>query len=144
MSKLLALFLISQSLFMLTGCESSGTIRGVSDGQAVKMKYKQNLIENEGKLSVTLQTGETFTGKFVQKSSTSSGNALGIGQSTDEDKVTINDSTTISSLADAVLIGNKGHTMHCKFQLSAPDIGIDGGGIGSCKTSTGKTIQMTF
>jgi len=132
---------------MLGGCESSGTIRGVSgDGGSVQMKYKQLFQETNGVLKVTMQDGEIFSGKFVQKSSASSGDelAIAIGKISGNDSLAFNDSTTVSSQAEALLIGDRGSTMKCKFQLSDPESGIDGGGIGSCKTSKGKTINMTF
>ena len=108
------------------------------------MEYKQGFLENDGILKVTMQNGEIFSGKFVQKSSSKSGDAWKIGESSGDDNLILNDSTTVSSQAEAILIGNKGSTMKCKFQLSDPESGIDGGGIGSCRTSTGKMINMTF
>ena len=144
MLKLLPLLIFSQMTLMLVGCESTGTIRGVSEGRSVQMEYEQGFLENDGILKVTMQSGETFSGKFVQKSSSKSGDAWNIGESSDDDSLILSDSTTISSQAEAILIGNKGNTMKCKFQLSDPESGIDGGGIGSCRTSTGKMINMTF
>ncbi len=147
MSKSLSTLIVLQITLMLVGCESSGTIRGVSEGRSVQMEYQQGFQENDGILKITMRNGETFSGKFVQKSSSKSGDELSIplrGQSSDEDTIVLSDSTTVSSQADALLIGNKGNTMKCKFQLSDPESGIEGGGIGSCKTSTGKSINMTF
>ena len=144
MLKLLALLIFSQITLMLVGCESTGTIRGVSEGRSVQMEYKQGFLENDGILKVTMQNGEIFSGKFVQKSSSKSGDAWKIGESSGDDNLILSDSTTVSSQAEAILIGNKGTTMKCKFQLSDPESGIDGGGIGSCRTSTGKMINMTF
>ena len=143
MLRLIPLLVFLHFTFILTGCESSGTIRGLSDGRPVHMKYKQGFSENDGVLKVTLPDGEAFSGKFVQKSTSKSGDELGLKKSSDDDVVIIN-SITRSSHAEAILIGNKGHTMKCEFQLSDPEDGIDGGGIGNCKTSAGKTISMTF
>ena len=150
MSKLIPTIIFLQLAFMLAGCESTGTIRGVSEAGSVKMNYKQEFDANDGTLKVTMPSGETFSGKFVQKSSSKSGDELLLGKllnadgNDDDDSIAFNDSTTVSSQAEALLIGNKGHTMKCKFQLSDPESGIDGGGIGSCKVSNGKTINMTF
>lgn len=146
MSKLLPIIAFLNVTLMLVGCESTGTIRGISsEGRSVQMDYKQEFQENDGVLKVTMQDGETFSGKFVQKSSSRSGDELAIAiGSSSNDSIIFNGSTTVSSQAEALLIGNKGSTMKCIFQLSNPESGIDGGGIGSCKISTGKSINMTF
>jgi len=146
MSKSLSIFIILNAALMLAGCESSGTIRGMSEGGSVQMEYEQGFQENDGTLKVTMKDGETFSGKFVQKSSSKSGDgiSIAIGKSSDNDTIILDDSTTVSSQAEALLIGNRGSTMKCRFQLSNPESGIDGGGIGSCKTSKGKSINMTF
>lgn len=128
----------------LVGCESTGTITGVSEGTGVQFEYQQSFFDNDGTLKIAMPDGETFTGKFVQKSSSTSGNEWEIGESSDDDSFVFKDSNTVSSQADAILIGNRGSSMNCKFQLSDPSFGIEGGGIGSCKTSTDKTINIAF
>ena len=34
--------------------------------------------------------------------------------------------------------------MKCRFRFSDPDMGIDGGGIGSCKVSDGHSVNVTL
>lgn len=133
------------SVTTLVGCESTGAIHGVSeDGRGVQFEYNQGFLENSGTLNITMPNGETFHGKFIQQSSTVSGNEWDIGESSKDDSFTFKDSKTLSSATDAVLIGNRGNTMKCKFQLSSPRLGIEGGGVGHCKTSNRKSITVTF
>lgn len=128
----------------LVGCESTGTIPGVSDGKNVQFEYQQRFFESDGTLRITMPEGETYTGKFVQRTVSTTGDEWEIGESSNDDSFIFNNSNTTSSQAEAVLIGNKGSTMKCKLQLSDPSFGIDGGGIGSCKTSTGTPIDFAF
>lgn len=134
---------------MVTACVNTGVIEGVSDGQAVQFDYEQDFFENDGQLSITMPDGERYSGKFVQGSSSTSGNDWEIGESSDDDTWVLTDSTTVSSRTEALLIGNRGSTMKCKIQLSNPGSGlegggIDGGGIGSCRTSKDQQIAITF
>lgn len=129
---------------MLVGCETTGSIQGVTAGNNVEFEYQQGFFDNDGTLKVTMPDGELFSGKFVQQSSALSGDEWNIGESSGDDNITLKNSTTVSSQADAILIGNRGNTMKCKLQFSVPDYGIDGGGIGQCKSSLGKEIHLTF
>lgn len=128
----------------LAGCETTGTIQGVSEGNGVQFEYEQRFFENDGTLRITMPDGETYTGKFVQHASSRTGDEWQVGESSDDDSIIFNNSSTVSSQAAAVLIGDKGSTMKCKLHLSDPDSGIDGGGIGSCKTSTGTPVDFSF
>lgn len=128
----------------LGGCESVGTIQGVSDGRPVQLEYEQGFFDKDGQLKITMQDGERFTGKLVQRSSSTSGDSWEIGESSNDDSWILLGSTTTSSLAEALLISDKGNTMTCQFQLSNPDGGIDGGGIGKCETSDGRKVHATF
>jgi hypothetical protein len=129
---------------MLAGCESTGNIQGVTEGKGIQFDYQQGFFESDGTLRVIMPDGESYSGKFVQKSTTDSGNEWEIGESSDDDNFTLKNSTTVSSQADAILIGNRGNTMKCNFQFSEPDWGIDGGGIGHCKSSIGKEVHLIF
>lgn len=145
MSKPLPLNIVLLSIVItLAGCESTGTIQGVSEGRGVQFEYQQRFFDNDGALKITMPDGETFTGKFVQKSTSTSGNEWEIGESSGDDSFILKDSNTVSSQADAVLLGNRGNSMTCKFQLSDPSFGIDGGGIGNCQTSTNTPISFAF
>ncbi len=132
-------------LLILTGCESTGSIQGVSTGGSnVSFEYTQDIFANDGKLTVNMPDGEVFNGKFVQQSSSKSGSTWSIGESSNDDAFLLGDSTTTSSKTQALLIGNRGNSMKCQFQFSDPSFGIDGGGIGSCKISDGREINLVF
>ncbi|GAA6137068.1 hypothetical protein NBRC116583_08150 [Arenicella sp. 4NH20-0111] len=138
------LFILAMTMFVLSGCVSTGSIDGVSDGKAVRFSYEQSAFENDGKLEISMPDGELYSGKFVQSSSSKSGDDWIIGESSDDDSLVLKDSTTVSSRTSALLLGNRGSTMKCKFQFSNPDVGIDGGGIGQCHTSKEQTVSVTF
>lgn len=129
---------------MLGGCVTSGVIGGVSEGQQVQFDYEQAFFDNDGVLRITMPDGEQYSGKFVQLSSSTSGDDWEIGESSDDDSWVIKDRETVSSLAEAMLIGDRGHTMKCRFQFSNPDFGIEGGGIGECETSAANKVSVTF
>jgi len=138
------LVFMTSILSMISACVSTGVIEGVSEGKTVQFDYEQGLFENDGQLNITMPDGERYSGKFVQRSSSTSGNDWEIGESSNDDSWLLKDSTTVSSRTEALLIGNRGSTMDCRFQLSSPDSGIDGGGIGNCKTSTDQKVAITF
>src|SRR5215475_7664206 len=67
---------------LLAGCAGTGPITGqlVIPGQApqrVTMTYETDRFDEGGTLSVTLPTGERFTGRFLQITSTTSVESVG-------------------------------------------------------------------
>lgn len=141
--------LLISALISLTGCVSNGTIMGVSQGQNVSFDYEQSMFENGGKLRITMPDGEQYSGKFVPNSTSTSGSDFGfVSDSSSFDDfgefTSFSDSTSISSVAEAILIGDRGNTMKCRFQLSDPDSGMNGGGIGDCKTSKNQNVAVSF
>ncbi|PVZ68372.1 hypothetical protein [Pelagibaculum spongiae] len=141
----LKIYLCSFLVIWLVGCESTGSIRGVSSsGSNVIFDYKQDIFAKDGELTVQTGDGEVFRGKFVQQSTSQSGSTWSIGESSNDDSLLLGDSTSTSSKTQALLIGNKGNSMKCQFQFSDPAFGIDGGGIGSCTVSDGREINLVF
>lgn len=128
----------------LSACESIGTAQGVSNGKPVSFDYQQGFLANDGKLKVTMPDGELFEGKFVQRSSTGSGTGFILGRKSKDNGAIFNNSNNKSSSTQALLIGNRGNTMKCQFELSSPESGIDEGGIGSCQVSNGETVDISF
>ncbi len=135
---------IALMLILTTACSSSGVIQGVSQGRSVQIDYEQGFLDSDGKLEVKMPDDELYIGKFVQLLTSISGNELALGKSLSDYGWIIKDSNRLSSETQAQLISNRGNTMECQFQLSRPDSGIDGGGIGHCQTSNGQNIVMTF
>lgn len=138
------LVFMAMALSLLSACVNTGVIEGVSESEPVQFEYEQGAFDNDGLLSVTMPDGERYSGKFVQISSSTSGDDWEIGESSDDDSWIIKGSETVSSSAEALLIGSRGNTMKCNFQLSNADFGIGGGGIGQCKTSIGQTAAIAF
>lgn len=137
-------FILAIYIASITACSSTGTIQGVSGNNRVQFEYEQTLFDHGGKLKVAMPDGEQFSGQFVQSSSSYSGTDWEIGESSDDDSIILKDSTTLTSEAKALLIGNRGSTMTCWLTLSAPEIGLDGGGIGKCETSKKDSVSFTF
>lgn len=131
-------------LILTSACTSTGTIQGVSDRGLVEMEYKQGTFDNDGELKVVMNDGEQFFGKFVQASSSEIGDSLILGDSSHEDDWVLSGSDRVSSQTQAQLISIQGNTMECQFQLSKPESGIKGGGIGKCLTSNKQKITVTF
>ncbi len=130
----------------LSGCVSKGSINAVNQtGQQVHLDYKQVVFSNEGTLEIRMPSGEVFSGKFVQKSSSSDSSGIAFGGSSDDELLMISESSnTKSSLTEALLISSVGNTMKCQFQFSDLDYGIGGGGIGTCNNNLDDEINFTF
>ncbi|MCV6613700.1 MAG: hypothetical protein OIF35_01905 [Cellvibrionaceae bacterium] len=132
-------------LLSLAACESTGTIVGRSaQGDPVALDYQQGFMDSAGTLKLTMADGERFEGKFVQHSSTHSSDAVIIGESSRDDSILLGDGSSTSSLAKALLLGDRGSSMECEFQLAEPRWGIKAGGIGSCASDDGREIKMSF
>lgn len=132
--------LLLVAMLALSGCATNGVMHGRTDGKAVRLHYHHSFWSQNGVISTTLPDGERFSGKFVIGTSSSTG--LAIGAESGDGKVISTSGNT--ARAAAVLMGNKGDSMHCDFLLSHPSDGIEGGGVGHCKVSTGEVIDATF
>lgn len=141
MKKIAFLLLIC---ILTSACTSRGTIQGVSEQGSVKMDYVQSAFDNDGQLKVMMPDGELFFGKFVQASSSEFQDSLILNDVLDDDAWVLSGSERVSSQAQAQLISAQGNTMECHFQLSKPDSGISGGGIGKCLTSKNQKVTVTF
>ena len=110
--------LLMASVIGLAACESNGVIEGVSRGEVVRMEYQQGFFDNDGKLTLIMPNGERFEGKFVQGSTSTDGDEIRIGESSNDDSWVLMDSEQRSSSAKALLLGDKGRSMKCEFQFS--------------------------
>ncbi|WP_299776292.1 hypothetical protein [uncultured Pseudoteredinibacter sp.] len=136
--------LLSIAVLGLSACESTGVIEGVSGGEVVRMEYQQGFMDSDGKLSLTMPSGERFEGKFIQASEVSEGDEIRIGESSRDDVWVLGDSTQRSSSAKALLLGDRGRNMKCQFQFASARWGIEDGGIGECRVSDGETVEVVF
>lgn len=142
--KLAAQSLLATSIIGLAACESNGVIEGVSRGEVVRMEYQQGFMDNDGRLALIMPNGERFEGKFVQGSTSTDGDEIRIGESSNDDSWILMDSEQRSSKAKALLLGDRGRSMKCEFQFSSARGGIDDGGIGECKLSDGEKVEVVF
>ena len=139
-SAVVALIIIS--LAGLIGC--SGNIQGVvrQDAKRMEFAYQESKI-GDGSLQTVLPDGERFEGEFVEVSSyieqtglssTDTSGEIARYEAVDE----------YSGNWDAVLHGDRGHMMKCRFKLTDVFMGIAGGGYGICQISDGRVIDLFF
>lgn len=153
--------------FAMTGCVHKGELQGqvaspTSPNQPsprVVFDFKTDRSGNGGSLSTTLPNGESFSGKYVQITSTTQQQAVdpfwtgwspywndwgpfGDGWAPGRDYPTFR--TNYSNKVVATLFGDKGDTMRCRFNLKDPPSGLRGGGTGECQTSKGEQLDVQF
>lgn len=124
----------------LSACATNGVIQGRMSGHPMQLQYHHSFWHQNGTIAASTPNGEQFSGKFVVGTSNTTG--IGVGSGTGD--VGVFTGTSNTSNAAAVLMGDKGDSMHCSFTLTKPDDGLEGGGVGHCKLSTGKVIDATF
>jgi len=135
---------------LLSGC--SGIMNGMirNSGDRVTISYQQGMLHDD--LRVVLPGGETFKGKAVMVGS-SSGIGYGFGSASatsTSGKSAHGTGTAFSVIAtytgsmQAVLFGDRGHTMRCKFQYADSGGNTSSGGVGICETSDGKVIDVQW
>ena len=129
LSKTLPLALI----LALSAC--SGTMQGVTrgTGEAVKFSYEQGM--NSDTLTAVVGT-ETFKGKAVPRgrqsiqATTWSGDAIFGSSSTGE--------------FVAVLLGSRGSSLSCQLQYANAEGYTNSGGVGVCRHSDGRMIDVVW
>jgi hypothetical protein len=112
------------ALAALAGC-AKGPIRGQltlpqQSPQPATITYESSLFGKTGKLTTTLPTGESFTGPYLLDPAAP-------------------DKTVTSTLA-----GDRGNSLVCRFTLTEPGIGPEGGGTVKCDLSTGGAFDARF
>jgi hypothetical protein len=147
---------------MLAGCTTTGTIDGRVAGPdkpaaAVAFTYTASWGRHGGTLSTTLPSGESFSGQYVQITSTSTvdtsdpffwnpdwadWNPFSTPWFDGSDVSTF--VKKYSGKVVATLFGDKGDSMHCRFRLNDPKLGMPGGGVGQCQVSNGSHIDARF
>lgn len=131
---------IGALLASLSACATSGIIQGRTGGQPVQLQYHHSFWHQNGTITATMPDGERYSGKFVVGTSITTGIGVGAGSG----GVGVFTGGGNTSNAAAVLMGNKGDSMHCGFTLSKPDAGLEGGGVGRCELSTGQVVDATY
>ena len=108
-------------------------------------------------MTVTLLTSESFSGKYVHITSTSTvdvtppvfwDRSWAVWGPFDSPWYDGTDFPTFvrsySGKVVARLFGDRGDTMRCRFRLSVPERGMLGGGVGDCQVSHGGQLAAQF
>lgn len=130
------LLIIAPIVFALTGC--SGTMQGVvrTTGQPVQFAYEQGF--DSDTLTAVID-GETYKGKAVLHGADYIGNAW----TADMTMATLF-GTSSNGVASAVLIGDKGHSIKCQLQYADKSGMTSSGGVGECKMSDGRILDVVW
>jgi hypothetical protein len=166
MTNLARILAVGLGAMTLGGCTASGPISAritrPADGGTVVMRYQSQRFTNNGTINATLPDGQRFSGNYLQVTSDTSGEMLdpywgGWGTGWDGWSPWSDDYGPWIPGADmptfirnysgkviAVLTGDRGGNMRCRFRLAEPDQGMSGGGLGECETKRQERIQATF
>lgn len=133
------------SVGLLAAC--SGTMKGMvqQGGGSVHFQFEDTGI-GHGKLRATLSDGEAFKGRFADEASSgyvTEFDTEGTG-ATIVHKEAFKAVESYSGNIEAILFGNKGHTMRCKFHANNSFMGLPSGGEGRCEVSDGRVIDVQF
>ena len=125
-------------LAVLTAC--SGTLQGVvrQDARRVSLNYSDSRI-GTADIKVALPDGERFAGR-VKRGTEQTARETGVSSNTDRFEAI----ETFDGNADAVLSGNRGNIMKCRFNLTDIIIGFSSGGFGICQVTDGRVIDIFF
>ena len=109
----------------------SGTIKGVDryTGKRVYFDYQDEKF-GSAQLQITMPNGEHFIGKLLEKPA---------ARQSGKEYPAIEE---FLGTAEALLFGDRGTEMRCKFRLSDRVMGFKSGGYGLCQTSEGHVIDI--
>jgi hypothetical protein len=156
------------AVLTLVACTQKGAIKGrlevpgSTGTQPVSMEWQEDTFDNSGTLAVSLPSGELFTGRYLQVTSTTTADSLGTGWGGWGGWGPYwsswgpyggpwmgggGYSTFLQNYSGKVistLFGNQGAVMRCRFQLANPEEGMPGGGVGQCELKNGDKIEAQF
>jgi hypothetical protein len=123
---------------VMTAC--SGTMQGVvrKDARRVSFNYSDSRI-GTADLQVALPDGERFAGRVERGTENT---AIDSSATNNADRFEAVES--FDGNADAVLSGNRGNIMKCRFRLTDIIIGFSSGGFGICQVADGRVIDIFF
>ena len=127
----MTLLCICISVWVLLTLACSGTMKGVDrySGKRVYLDYQDEKF-GSAQLQMTMPDGEHFTGKILEKPPARQSGK--IYPAIEE----------FPGNAEALLLGDRGTEMRCKFRLSDRVMGFKSGGFGLCETSEGRIIDV--
>lgn len=120
-------------ILALSAC--SGTMNGVTrgTGEAVTFSYEQGMDSDTLTAAIS---GETFRGKAVMRG------AQSISATTLSGDMIFGSSSTGDAVA--VLIGNRGSSLSCQLQYADSSGFTTSGGVGVCRHSDGRVIDVVW
>ena len=120
-------------ILALSAC--SGTMNGVTrgTGEAVTFSYEQGMDSDTLTAGIG---GETFRGKAVMRG------AQSISATTLSGDMIFGSSSTGDAVA--VLIGNRGSSLSCQLQYADSSGFTTSGGVGVCRHSDGRVIDVVW
>mgnify|MGYP000225829974 FL=1 len=124
-----AVIAISVCVLFTVAC--SGTMKGVDrySGKRVYFDYQGEKF-GSAQLQITMPDGEHFIGKLLEKPA---------ARKSGKEYPAIEE---FHGNAEALLFGDRGTEMRCKFRLSDRIMGFKSGGFGLCETSEGHVIDI--
>ena len=130
--------LIAVCLVVMTSC--SGSMRGVvqNDGSRVSFNYSDSKM-GSANLQVVMPEGERFEGRVEGGTDRTQSNS---GTTASMDRFQAVES--FQGNADAVLSGDRGNMMQCRFFLTDVILGFRSGGFGLCELSDGRVIDVFY
>jgi len=128
------------SLIFVAMIACSGTMRGVvqNDGNRVQFNYSDSKI-GSANLQVVMPEGERFEGRVERGTGRTQPN-FGATASSDRFQAV----ERFDGNADAVLSGDRGNIMQCRFFLTDVILGFRSGGFGLCQLSDGRVIDVFY
>ena len=126
-------------LAVLPGC--SGTMKGVvrRDARRIQISFTDARV-GEGHLQTVLPSGERFEGRLTKPGSPESMAGANAGAASFNFEAV----DEVKGNAEAVLSGDRGNFMKCRFRLSDNIIGLSAGGSGICQVTDGRVIDVFF
>jgi len=123
---------------VLTAC--SGTLQGIvrNNARRVSFNYSGSKI-GTANITVVLPDGEHFEGRVERGTDSTRAESDATSSNVSYEAVEMFDGN-----ADAVLAGNRGNIMQCRFHLTDIIIGFSAGGFGICQASDGRVIDIFF
>ena len=117
----------------------------------VTLNYQTDRSGDRGTLALTLPDGEAFSGRFVTVGSIRTDqpapgtdlNFSEVNWDNTADEWAFNQGTDSDKLV-ALLEGNRGGRIRCRFTLVYPPGGLKDGGTGLCQVKNGDQINVKF
>ena len=129
MRRLVVVIFINVMVITLSAC--SGQMKGIDrySGKRVYLEYEDEKF-GSAQIHIAMPDGEKFSGKLIDDP---------LPSEPDKGFTQIDE---FPGNAQAILYGDQGTEMRCKFRLSDKLMGFKSGGYGLCETSKGHVIDI--